>query len=93
MNGAPTLQRDPTDPVEIARGHLWGKKPEDAIPLLQQVIEEYPGYGEAHHLLGCAYIETGEKSKAVQHLQEALTINPKNITARLDMGRASRLPS
>lgn len=91
MNAAPTLQVDPTNPMEIARTHLWQKNPKDAIPLLLRAIAERPNDGNAHHLLGCALIETGEKSKAIAHLQEALTANPKNIFARLDLVRALQL--
>ena len=91
MNVVQALQFDPTDPIEIARTHLWRKNPKDAIPLLEKALKKNHRTGEAHHLLGCILIEMGDGKGAVKHLQMALDVNPDNLFARLDLVRASRL--
>ncbi len=92
MNAAPTIQfrRDPSDPIEVARAYLWKKNPAQAIPLLERALAENPDDGEAHHLLGCALIQTGNMEDARAHLQKSLDQNPENLIARLDLMRVAR---
>jgi predicted Zn-dependent protease len=54
---------------------LNSQKPLEAIPYLERVIEADPHMLTAQRSLGLAYLQTGQPSKAIVHLKEALPID------------------
>ncbi len=57
----------------------------DSIRLWSHVIRFNPTNALAHDLRGTAYVETGQTEKAAMDFQEAISINPKLITAYLNL--------
>jgi len=62
---------------------LWQAGDWDAAFALAHLnLEFFPESGSTYTLLGQAYAETGERDKAIQHLEKALELNPRNQAAR-----------
>lgn len=59
-----------------------------AIEIFQDIIAKNPRHAGAHSNLGVAYWETGDRSKAVQHLMEAFRIDSNDRTTAINLGRA-----
>ena len=53
---------------------------ENLIKILEANIEQNPYSGESHNDLGVLYYQSGQKEKVLYHYQEAVRLNPKNIT-------------
>ena len=53
---------------------------EDLTASLQKVLELYPNHAPAHHDLGGAYYQNGDKEKALAHYEKAVEIDPDNTT-------------
>jgi Flp pilus assembly protein TadD len=58
--------------------YLHNKDYEKAISNFLKAIELSPNLDEAYGELGQAYLETGQKAKAVKAFEDALKINPNN---------------
>ena len=71
------------DDVEKSRILMEQQKPQEAILLLNQVVERQPRNKEAHYLLGCAAIRRGELDKAIGFYQAALTFDSSYHAAYL----------
>lgn len=53
---------------------------ESAVSLLEQLVAEYPDYAIAHNDLGVYYQKSGNIETALEHLTEAVKLDPYNIT-------------
>ena len=49
---------------------------ENAIDIFQELVSKEPGVSTYHYHLGVAYSQTGDNSKALDQLREALKCNP-----------------
>jgi Flp pilus assembly protein TadD len=58
----------------------------DAIPLLQQSIQEKGEYADALNLLGYANRKLGDKAKAMTYYTKALNLEPNHLGANEYMG-------
>jgi Flp pilus assembly protein TadD len=63
-------------------------KPEEALPLLKQVVREKPDYAEAHYSLGKLLLERGEVSTAIIELEAAAKYGPSKTYSHYQLGRA-----
>lgn len=70
------------------------KQHRDAIKVLELNATLFPGSARAHAALGEAYAAAGDSTRAAQHYESSLTIDPKNdaLRASLSKLRASRSP-
>ncbi len=57
------------------------KDPEAAIAIFKLNIEMYPKYANGYDSLAEAYMENGEKDKAIKFYAKSLEMNPKNTSA------------
>ncbi len=68
--------------VNVAQD-LWGEEErEAAVAFAELNLEYFPESGTTYTLLGQAYAELGEREKAIEHLEKALEINPRNPMAQ-----------
>ncbi|MCL4460106.1 MAG: tetratricopeptide repeat protein [Nitrospirae bacterium] len=63
-------------------------KPEKAVPVLRNLLKNYPDYAMVHFLLGLAYGKLDENVRAVAEEKKALVLNPKSEAARVSLGIA-----
>jgi len=76
--------KDPDDLIlkqDAAKSLLETSNFEEAITLLEEIVEEYPEFWSAHNNLSLAYFYVGEVDKAKQYLQTVLERNPGNLHA------------
>lgn len=59
---------------------------EQALPLLEQMVQQYPMISDYHRLIGQVKSELGYVEAAIDHLIDALRLDPKNTWALLMMG-------
>lgn len=57
---------------------LKAGRPEDALQALRNTVRSFPDLARAHNDLGMLYYQTGDKSKALGHLERAAVIAPGN---------------
>ena len=55
-------------------------KTESAMSILKKLVTEYPDYAIAHNDLGVYYQKMGNSDKSLEHLSEAIELDPYNIT-------------
>jgi tetratricopeptide (TPR) repeat protein len=58
--------------------HEMGKL-QPAIKYLQEAVRHDPGFEEAHHLLGLAYLDRHWNKKALESFRQAQELNPKKM--------------
>lgn len=61
------------------------KKYDDAILNYRNAIQKQPASGEAYYRLGLALLRQGKASEAYQTLNNAVTLDPKNNPAKVDL--------
>jgi tetratricopeptide (TPR) repeat protein len=61
------------------------KRPEEAIPLLEELLARNPNAPQVHVNLGTAYSRIGRPDKASECYQKALALNPADIDARSNL--------
>lgn len=64
-----------------ARADIDAKRWDDAIEKLGLIVEANPGSADAFNLLGYAFRNTGNNSRAMQAYTRALKLNPKHTGA------------
>ena len=64
------------------------RRPAEAIPDLQALIDEYPKITLFYGALGQAYAADGELPKAISSLQKALTLFPRNVPITIRLAEA-----
>jgi tetratricopeptide (TPR) repeat protein len=74
-SGSPDLGID----FMLGRLYLQSGSPDRAIPLLERVAAEQPGYSEAALLLAAAQEGAGRTAEAIETLQHAVERNPRSL--------------
>ena len=83
----PALSHPAGDFYQQAISAIQSKDFQQADSLLQQAINEFPAYAEAHHLLGIVLFQrTQDANKAIPALKQAVYLNPTFAQARYDLG-------
>jgi len=75
---------------ESGRAALRQKKLKEGIDHLRKAVEQYPGYFEAHLLLGTTYMEAREWENAAHSLNRALQLYPDSALALFSLGEVRR---
>jgi len=86
-----TLAKNPN--CEIARTNLAAiftdkGQLDEAVALLQKVLEINPNASEAHNNLGVALVKQGKLDEAIAQYQDALKIKPNYADAHMNLGEA-----
>lgn len=58
----------------IGQDHMRAKEPKRAVEVLELVLLAYPDSADAHETLSEAYLANGQKDRARQHAEKALTL-------------------
>jgi hypothetical protein len=69
---------------------LGNGKLRDGIAHLERAVKIYPGYLEAHLMLGTAYMDDHQWERAESALRRALALNPKKIEPWIALGALYR---
>ena len=81
--------RPAADPRYAQAAELIGQgRYEQALPLLQQVVQAQPQNADAHNLLGYSTRKLGRLEEALGHYRDALRINPRHRGAHEYLGEA-----
>jgi predicted Zn-dependent protease len=64
------------------------RRPEEAEPVLRELVPRYPGNFEATETLGLIYGEGGKLSSALPLLEKACVIRPSSALAQANLGTA-----
>ncbi|MEJ2098717.1 MAG: tetratricopeptide repeat protein [Desulfobacterales bacterium] len=59
--------------------------PAEAIIELEKLVELHPNFAIGHNDLGVLYYNTGNKEKALQHYQQAVNLQPENMTLQKNL--------
>jgi tetratricopeptide (TPR) repeat protein len=88
--GADPLVADPvsrTEPMASAIAWLRKGAVDQAIRDMSVAIAKTPGSSEAHRLLGTAYGVAGNTDKSLEHLREAVRLNPRDERSWIAIAR------
>jgi tetratricopeptide (TPR) repeat protein len=64
------------------------KKYEDARPLFEQVVKEYPDYQNIHYAYGLFLLELHDVAGGVEQMKQEIKNNPNHVLARLRIAAA-----
>jgi tetratricopeptide (TPR) repeat protein len=85
--------RNPTLPVEVSQWFADGLdlinqgEPAAAVTKLEETVRRLPEFADAHIGLGIAYAVTGKIYPALDHLEEAVNLEPDNFFAHFKLGQ------
>jgi tetratricopeptide (TPR) repeat protein len=71
----PAWSKDGID-ISTARDAARRADFEEATRILKQLIMKQPNHAEAHQMLGRIYLQTGDRTRALEHYQVALSCWP-----------------
>lgn len=71
----PAWSKDGID-ITTARDAVRRADFPDAQRILKQLIMKQPKHGEAHQMLGRIYLQTGDRKRALEHYEVALSVWP-----------------
>lgn len=60
---------------------LWENNLDDAIPIFQLIISEFPNSANAYDSMGEAYLQAKDSLKSLQYYEKSLLMNPDNFYA------------
>ena len=72
--------------VDLAEILIQAKAYDEAMPIVQKMIKQYPKHAEIHRLLGVVLREKGVYEEAERVLQYAIKLNPKAAKTYTDLG-------
>ncbi len=78
----------PQQAMQLAIQHHREGRLEEAEPLYRSILERYPDYPAAWHMLGVLAGEVGRPEVAVDLLGRAAALDPRNAELRSDWGNA-----
>ena len=85
---------DPKDKIDTIRtvdklnSAMEDRRFEEAIPLLEKLISEYPTLFTMHFRLGESYMELKQYDKAIPALRKTVELHPGFTRAEMDLGQA-----
>jgi tetratricopeptide (TPR) repeat protein len=85
----PTVDGDPGQgATELDRGIalVQNERFADGIAMLERAIKSFPNDSQAVYHLGYAYDRTGRRREAEEGYQRALVLDPKLVSARINLG-------
>jgi serine/threonine-protein kinase len=71
--------------LDLAMAASEAGDPEKSETLLREVIAEEADNAEAHRLLGSLFVKRGDARAAIASLRRSLEIDPRSVSARLDL--------
>ena len=77
---------DPEIYSYLARIYLTTERAQEAVPLLEEAVEQYPDRPELQNFLLNAYSETGQDSLAIQRYATLVGSDPENPIYRYNYG-------
>jgi Flp pilus assembly protein TadD len=80
--------RDPGPVVSYARYLIRQGRGQEAAPLLEQTLRQFPRSAEAHTHLGRILLDEGRLPAAIQHLEHAVTLSPESSQAHFLLAKA-----
>lgn len=83
------LVKDPRSKVflQLAEEYLKAGMVEEAVPVLTEGLKHYPTFVTARVMLGRAYHQLGDKTKARAMLEDAIRMSPENLVAHRTLAR------
>jgi tetratricopeptide (TPR) repeat protein len=66
------------------------QQPQDALPLLTEVIQQDPKYADAYYQLGKVQLEKGNTQEAVSNLETGTHLNPASDYIHYQLALAYR---
>lgn len=72
----------------LAQGHLRNQEPDEALTILDDVMEECGRFPDLLHLAGLAWAQKNDPARAEDCFREALGHNPRFVRARVNLGLA-----
>jgi tetratricopeptide (TPR) repeat protein len=73
---------------EMAEAYLSSGKSHEALAEFQYLVKHFPGEYQLHEKIGELYFQNRKYSQAIPPFQMALTLEPENIAAQLNLARA-----
>lgn len=83
------LKHDPANTsilLELGKACFNRKEFQMSAEYFERALAVAPQYADLHYHLGCAYMEGGQKERAINEFKEALNINPRYTAARNTLG-------
>ncbi len=74
--------------VMTAWALLVQNRPADALPYAQMAVAKEPGNPAAQLVAGRSLLETGDVNDGIEHLEELLKMDPKNLDAHIALAGA-----
>jgi tetratricopeptide (TPR) repeat protein len=74
------------DPYKQAKSLIDDDKYDQAIPILQKLIQDKGAYADALNLLGYSYRKSGDQKDALDYYNQALSMEPKHLGANEYLG-------
>ena len=93
QSSAAITKQDSALPVELSKMFSEGLElmnhgePAAAASYFEQIIHMLPDFADAHVALGIAYAVTGKIYPALDHLEEATSLEPDNFFAHFKLGQ------
>lgn len=88
------LQTDPTNAnaaYELAEIHRRAERMPDAEQLFETALKYYPDFEEAHVGLSRVLLASGKAAAAADHLNKAVSLNPRSAVAFYQLAQAYRV--
>ena len=73
---------------EMAEAYLSSGKSHEALAEFQYLVKHFPGEYQLHEKIGELYFQNRKYSQAIPPFQRALTLEPENTAAQLNLARA-----
>ncbi len=70
----------------LGHGSFQDNRPNDAIRELTLALEANPDHEPAHHLLGLLYMARRDYDLALEHLERAVRLDPRDLAAQNNLG-------
>ena len=86
MGTSSTSDAAQPDPYKQAKSLIDADKYDQAIPILQKLIQDKGAYADALNLLGYSYRKSGDQKDALDYYNQALSMEPKHLGANEYLG-------
>jgi Flp pilus assembly protein TadD/glycosyltransferase involved in cell wall biosynthesis len=80
-----TTMKSPQEMYQDSQTIINAGRYEDGIAELQKLLQICPDYAAAHNDLGVLFYHQGDKERALQHYEQASSLQPENITLQKNL--------